>query len=94
MPFVHQDSATRHTADISCFEDSGLVGCDTVPLVKWFLLLQKMKSVHYFKMLGTTHPMAQCHVPGDWNHQLRHCEILKIRSCMCCVQSVFGNSNK
>jgi hypothetical protein len=69
--FGQQDSATPHTADISVLR-TDLEGCDTLLMVEWFLLLQRMKSVHCFKMLGTTHPVAQCHIPGDWNPQLQH----------------------
>jgi hypothetical protein len=65
-----------------------------VPVAGRFLMFQRMKAVHYFEMLGTTHPVARCHVPGDWNRQLQRCENLKIYSYMCCLQSVFGESNK
>jgi len=47
-----------------------------------------------FYLTFTTHPVAQCHISGNWNPQLQHLEILKIHSCTCCVQSVFGDSNK
>jgi len=33
----------------------------------------KMKEKYSFKMLGTTHPAMQCHIPEDWTFQLHYC---------------------
>jgi hypothetical protein len=57
-------------------------------------MVQSMKAVHYFEMLETTHPVVQLHVSGDRNPWLRHSVELKIRTYLCCLQSVFGGSIK
>lgn len=60
----------------SCPEGPGLLGCDSLlgegcsSCTAWPSV---MKALHFFKMLGTIHPVMQCHISVAWNTLHRMC---------------------
>jgi hypothetical protein len=72
----------------SCPEGPGLLGCDAALLgegcsscTAWPLVT---KALHFFRMLGTIHPLMQCHISEACNWQLHKCENIRPdRMCFC-----------
>jgi len=62
------------------FEDSGLLGYDTMLLGEWFLVSSwslEMKTLCTLKMMESSHP-EQCYIPHDLSPQILHSLVFSI----------------
>jgi len=70
------------------------------------LLTRKMKALRVCKMLGTTHPVTQCHIQKEFSLQQHQCQNLKswtrqvyiwiydgLRCCMCAHTCIHTHKN-